>query len=857
MIGRAYQRFFRHIQIDEAWQTAVQEAAARGPVVYVLRNVSLIDYLALDYLTRKLELPRVGFANELPTWVQPGLRPSRRPPDARLRQTLKAGHSATLFLKRGPGVLAPIGSVHRSHNEGDELLLTAMALQRETDREIMMVPQIFVWTHRPEHLGASFSDLLFGPADFPGELRAASQFLLNYKNCLLRAGEALSLRDFLEQQGDDEDDHVLVRRLTYALLRKVERERRAIVGPATKPVDRIREEVLRSPKLRTVMRELGGDTPQEHAVLVDKARDMLRALETDPDAATLRALELTGDALVDRVYSGVDVDEEGIERLRHASSQGSVLLLPSHKSHVDYLLLNYMLRKHSLQMPVTAAGDNLSFFPIGPMFRRAGAFFIRRHFRGDRLYGAVVDAYIRRLLRDGWAIEFFIEGGRSRTGKVLHPKLGLLHMVIEAAESLEGHQLYFVPVSIGYERMMEEEEFAAEVSGAKKEKESARSLLSISEVLVQKYGRPNVQIGRIFSLQEVREQLELAPGKLSPAKQRAVTKRVAHLTMSEINLATLVTPGALVATALLCMGRRGIAHKDLVTHCARLTALLARQGARTSPSLTRPTGEMRSSAIRDAALVYVRGGLIKQHVPGDTLTGRARKRAKIYTGNDVIYTVPSERRMALDLPKNHIVHFFVDRALVSVALLRSPRSTSTRKELAESVLWLSKLFKFEFRFRVDAPFQGILDDTLADMASRGEIEMDGDRVRIGPGHDGLDGRGWVGFFASVVKNFLEGYRILARALRVLVKGPMRESELTALALRIGEQMFLGGEIERAEAVCQPLFENALAAFVDQGYVQREGDSVLLTETFSTEDAAQTIEARIVSSMWLHKGMSSW
>src|SRR5439155_12951099 len=134
------------------------------------------------------------------------------------------------------------------------------------------------------------------------------------------------------------------------------------------------------------------------------------------DPGMLRGLEALAEALARHVYAGIDVDREGLERVREAARCGSIVFLPSHKSHVDYLLLSLVLRKNGLMVPVIAAGDNLSFFPVGPIFRRAGAFFIRRSFRGDRLYAAVVDAYIRRLMRDGYAIEFFLEGGRSRTG---------------------------------------------------------------------------------------------------------------------------------------------------------------------------------------------------------------------------------------------------------------------------------------------------------------------------------------------------------------------------------------------------------------------------------------------------------
>ena len=202
----------------------------------------------------------------------------------------------------------------------------------------MLVPETLVWTSRPERLGFSLVDTLFGSADFPGELRAAGQLLFNHKNSVIRAGEPVSLREFLAQEVG-RDDGTSARRLGYALLRKLERERRAVLGPAQKPVDRVREEVLKSPKLQAVLRDLAGSDAKAQALLEDKARGMLRQLMTAPDPGTLRGLEVIADTLANQVYAGIDVDREGIERVREAARRGSIVFLPSHKSHVDYLLL--------------------------------------------------------------------------------------------------------------------------------------------------------------------------------------------------------------------------------------------------------------------------------------------------------------------------------------------------------------------------------------------------------------------------------------------------------------------------------------------------------------------------------------
>lgn len=893
IVGRAYNRILREIPVDETWVRTVRRAAERGVVVHLIRNVSLLDLLALDHLTARFDLPRLGFANELNGWIGPAVL--RKDPPERLRATVLAGRSALLFMKRPPTVLSRVGAAHRGRSEGDDLLRVLIELQRSMGVEIMMVPQTLVWTSRPERLGFSLVDTLFGSADFPGELRAAVQLLLNHKNTVIRAGEPVSLREFLSQEAPPPspppnappmdapppspgpralpDDAAAARRLTYALLRKVERERRAVTGPVQKPTDRVREEVLRSPKLQAILRDLAGPDAAARALLEDKARGMLRELETMPDPGTLRGLEVITDTLAHQVYAGIDVDHEGLERVREAARRGSIVFLPSHKSHVDYLLLSLTLRKNGLMVPVIAAGDNLAFFPVGPLFRRAGAFFIRRSFRGDRLYAAVVDAYVRRLMRDGNALEFFLEGGRSRTGKLLPPKVGLLNMVVDAALGVEGRTVSFVPVSIGYERMMEEGAYARELSGESKSKEDAAALLKVGAVLREKYGRANVQFGQVIELGELRASVSAGPpSALSPAKRRALVNRLAHQVMSEINRVTAVTPGSLVAVALLCHGRRGLPYLELCNHCRRLVRLVQRLGARTTPSLTRSGGELREAAIREAVQLYARGGMVRQHVPGDTLTGAARRRARFYTGDDVIYSVPDDQRLMLDISKNIIVHLFVDRALVSVALLmpgpgphpglRSepsspPGHAAALSLVRERVQSLSRLFKLEFMFRADAPFDRIFDDTVGDMVAVGDLALQGDTLAPGPGHDGLGGRGWVTFYAAVVRNFLEAYRVAARSARVLVRGPLPEKELAAKALRIGEQMFLGGEIERSEAVSQPTLENAFAAFVDQGYLKRHEGKLALAESFDSDEAAETIEARVASYLVRHAGEASW
>jgi glycerol-3-phosphate O-acyltransferase len=858
VLQAAYRRFFEHIEIDEAWLRIVREAAERGPVVYVLRNLSFLDFVALDYITKTHGLPEVRFANDLGLWLlepfgetwREALRPSaRETPEQRLSTVIESGGSAALFLKRPPTFLEKtIGNRKRYvSTEGDNLVRTLFELQRHIDRPIMLVPQVFVWSKRPTSLQGSWVDFIFGPREWPGTMRIAAQFLLNYKHVLLRAGEPMSLLDFMKSNQGEGDD-TLVRRGTYALIRKIERERRAIVGPIRKPADRVRDEIIRSPKLQSTIKHLAGDGSAERMVLTARAYATLRQMEASPDPETIRGLTAAFEGVLNRVYAGVEIDKEGLERVRQAAQLGTIVLLPSHKSHMDYLLLSYVLYENSLQLPLIAAGDNLSFFPVGAILRRGGGFFIRRSFKGDRLYVAVVDAYLRRLVKDGWPIEFFLEGARSRTGKLLAPKLGLLNMLVDSAVGLPNREVFFVPVSIGYERLLEEGSYVRELLGGEKKKESTAGLIRALGILAERYGRLNVQFGEILSLSQAAEEVGWKrESKPPPAKRRELTTRIAYRVMAEINKSTAVTPGSVVALALLTHGRRGVVHTELVARVQRLAAVLRLLGARMTPSLATSTGVVRPTCVGDAIEMFRGANLVEVHVPGESLQSGA-KSAKAPTGDDAIYTVPENKRLALDLSKNIILHFFVPAALGSAAILAPPGPPISRTVVRERVQRLSRLFKYEFMFRADASFEKIFDDTLQQMLDRGELVLEaGDHLGLGEGHDGLDGRGWIVLYASMVRNFVESYRVAARSLSLLLKGPMAHKELARRALAIGDRMYLAGDIERREALSRTCLDNALQSLLDQGYLEPlEDKKIALASSFNDAEAVRAIEGRIAN-----------
>jgi glycerol-3-phosphate O-acyltransferase len=858
LLKALYTRFFDRIQVDDNWVAQVRAHAAEGTVVYILRNLNLIDFLALDHLTKRHGFPTVRFVNDLGLWIlnpimgkswTHGLFPRTTPARAdELKEALSTpGGSAILFLKRPPSVIDAAGkatSRGRGFREGEDLMRALITLQRESDRPILLVPQVFVWTKRPDTRGTTVIDWVLGPREWPSPARVVGQFLTNYHGVSLRAGEAINLQSMLRDLGNAPDTQVL-NKVVFTCLRRMERERLAITGPARKAPDRTRQEVLRGRRFQSVLGKLYPDVEARQKALKE-ADEMLRKMQALPDGTTASALDVVLDKVFQRIYRGIDVDQEGLQRVQQIAKNSTLVLLPSHKSHIDYLVVSYVFYKANIPLPVIVAGDNLSFFPMGGVFRRAGAFFIRRSFGGDRLYAAVVDAYVRRLFKDGYSLEVFLEGTRSRTGKLLAPKFGLLSMIVSAAQTQESSPVHFVPISIGYERIIETGSYHHEIAGGDKIKEDAAGLLSATEVLRHRYGRINVQFGQTLTLPQVATDLGLSSmQELSPKQSRSLITRLGNRMMDEINRVTAVTPGALTALALLNHHRRGLPHDKLVRHTERLHATLCDLNARCTPALATNSGILRREAIREAIQMFADADMIEVHTSQE-LSPRKERDRKPRAGTGAIYSVVEDRRVELDTSKNIIIHFFVERALLSTAMHPTMERPTTVDELRLRVQFLSRLLKHEFRFRADKAFEDVFASTLEDMRVGGEIELVDGQVRAGAGRDGWSGQKWLLVYASMIRNFVEGYRICARSLAALLDNPLPEKDLVKIALSTGSRMYLAGEIERSEAISKPVFTNALASFQDQGLLKSSHGKIVLAERCSSDLEVAAIESQIAA-----------
>ena len=868
-----YSRFFRHMRIDERWSGVVRESAARGVVVYVMRTISVLDFLCLDYLLKRFRLPLVRFVNDLGLWIlEPFGRGGRRlrlrrqiPEEDALAKVLLEQESALLFLRRPP----TLGE--RPTGQGLEVdhIRTLVAQQRKLDRPILLVPQTFVWTKRPPNKKPTLLDLIFGPSEWPGKLRVLMRFVLNYRNAQLRSGTPFDVQAFLAEHQDLTDAQA-ADRIRYALLRRIERERQVVLGPAKKTAGRMREELIRSPRVREHIERAAREQNKPIAAIERQADSELKRLcaMMDPNAVAVFSRFLSW--VFTRIYDGFVVDAEGMERVREAARNGPLVLLPSHKSHVDYLVLSYVLSQNAVSPPLIAAGDNLSFFPLGFLLRRSGAFFIRRSFKGRKLYAALVDAYLRKILVEGFNVEFFMEGGRSRTGKLLAPKLGLLSMVVDAGLRLPSTELSFVPISVGYERIIEEQSYSHELGGGEKQPESVGGLLATSRVLRSRYGRLYIQFGPILSLREL--VLESRPAQsaetesaetpanetptselaasearpndasaardLSPPERRALINRIAHRVTYEIDRATVLTPAALVASALMSHDKRGMDHEALLDRCGALLASLQRAGARVAKTVVREDAQVVPPPERKAEIAISRD-MLRTDAIDETLAlfRDAKLVAAEGEGEARVHSVPAHARIGLEYHKNTVLSFFVPSALISSAFVFHGDEQIGEEPLREAVARLSRLFKYEFMYRADASFDEIFDDALEKMIDAGEVERGSDGLR--PREGSL-----VPIYARMLRTYFESYRLAVLALADLPAGATKRKDWVKQTLTRGQRLYASGEIVLRESLSREKLGNALSALHDMGLVRLVGDTMEPGAALRDDEALGALERRL-------------
>ncbi|MEJ2514890.1 MAG: glycerol-3-phosphate 1-O-acyltransferase PlsB [Gammaproteobacteria bacterium] len=522
-------------------------AAADHPVCYVLERPGMSDLAVLEQecLRHGLPVPSAG--------VMVGGREEWR---------------AVAYLRRA--------ARRRRPHHSERLERVAEAVQSGREEDVMVVPVSVFWGRSPTKEKSLFKLMFSEDWGIAGRIRKFFTVIIHGRNVLVQFSQPVSLAQMVEE---GPNPALVARKLSRVLRVHFRRLRVATIGPDLSHRRTMVNQVLDSEPVRqAIRREVDSGRMSEEKALA-RARSYASEIAADYNYTTVRMLEGVLTWLWDRLYDGVQVGH--IDRLKSVVEGTEIIYTPCHRSHIDYLLLSYVVYRNGLVPPHIAAGLNLNLPVVGPILRRGGAFFLRRSFRDNALYTAVFRQYLALNLAKGVALEYFIEGGRSRTGRLLPAKGGMLSMTVRAYLRQPERPVVFVPVYFGYERLFEGQSYVSELSGRPKKKESLLGLAKAIRGLRQEFGQVHVNFGEPLALDDVLDDHRtgwrdepVGPDEKPPWVNRVVDDLGVQI-LQRINAAAAVSPVNLLATVLLATPRQSMVEGPLC-RLLELFALLQR-----------------------------------------------------------------------------------------------------------------------------------------------------------------------------------------------------------------------------------------------------------------------------------------
>jgi glycerol-3-phosphate O-acyltransferase len=535
-------RLFVRSKIVLDAQTPVETSSR--PIFYVVSHQSASDLLSLQRACKQQELPD---------------------PLSKVKVNDKF-FDRTLCLSKPTSILGLKRGKTKALQQGLEVL-NQHYIDKTLDAQL--IPVNLVWGRVPtqEKNNANVSSLLAEQAA-PTWLQKLFIVLFLGRDSLIRYSEALSLRNMSDNHGNDEATaHKLLRVARFHF----HRQNIAAKGPRLIHRQQMFTALFANPSVRRIIKDEAKSKNISTEKVKKQAQSMMQEIAGDYSVSLVRLGERLLRWLWGRLYSDIKVNNSQV--LRELAQDGhEIIYVPCHRSHMDYLLLSYVILQEGLVMPRIAAGINLNFWPAGPIFRKGGAFFIRRSFAGNRLYSTIFREYLGLLFERGYSVKYYTEGGRSRTGRLLSPKTGMLAMTIQSLLRGIDRPLTLVPVYLGYEHVMEVGTYHKELSGSEKKKESIFGVLKAIKNL-RNYGNGYVNFGEPININNyLNDQVpnwKDAIDPIDPQKPNWLTPTVndmANQLMTRINQCAALNGVALVALILHASENKALAKSDLEKH---------------------------------------------------------------------------------------------------------------------------------------------------------------------------------------------------------------------------------------------------------------------------------------------------
>lgn len=661
--------------------------------------------------------------------------------------------------------------------------------------------------------------LTVGDPRDPGRIRQAMILRRHPERCMIVAGEPAplsALRERWRSAGGADPAHTtsLAEFVWRQAALALERAERRLRGARYKVPKLVREDILARPAFRAGVARLARETGQDEPKVAAAAAKYLREIAATHSP---HVIDLTAH-LIHVIYTqgygdALHYDRQRLGELFSLTQRYPVIFLPSHKSNLDHLVLQYALHENGHPPNHTAGGINMNFFPVGPLVRRSGVFFIRRTFKDNPVYKFVLRQYVDYLVEKRFSMEWYIEGGRSRSGKLLPPRLGLLAYVVDAYRRGKAEDVFLIPVSIAYDQIQDVGDYVAEQRGAKKQKESFGWFVKLLRSLKRRFGDIHINFGEPVS---VRTALGPAnPGaEPHPDEESIALQKLAFEVAVRIDRVTPITPTSLVTLALLGVGDRALTLPEVCSVLGELVPYVRRRGLPRTETLPLDTPD----GARRALDALVDSGVV----------------AYFDEGPETVYVIGPDKHLTAAYYRNTIIHFFVNAAIAELSLVHTAERgcEDAEAEFFEEAMRLRDLLKFEFFFPEKDAFRAELVAEVALHDAKWQ-----EALAVGGTEAAALLRRMQPFLAHrVLRPFLEAYQVVGDVLtRQPLEAPFDEGDFLARCLALGKQYQLQRQIRSAESVSRVLFQTALSLARNRGLVDPAGKDLAARRALFAEE----------------------
>lgn len=813
--------FFNNITIPRTQIAQIAELEKKGIVIIVNKYKSYFEYLFyhLRYQKEKVGYPGIGFDYRFFLW-QPVIRFFKIAlaygdhffKHFSLPNPYKSGFIEEKLNSDNTALVSLVekkGFYRRFVKSRTDPLHYLIEIQKNIDKPIIFLPHIMFFSKTPRNTQLTVLDMIFGTQENPGRIRRLVALFKNPRKIFIETSDPVVLKKFLERPDiaklNAKDQAVALRRY---LLTQINQHRQAITGPVLKSRLEIQEEMLTNPKVQEVITGYAEEQQISIHLAHKQASEFLDEIAANYNPKVIRMYDITLRWMFKNIFEGMVIDYKGLDRVKRISKKGPLILVPCHKSHLDYLILSYVFFNNNMPCPLIAAGKNLSFWPLGPIFRGGGAFFLRRSFKGELLYPKIFAAYIRKVLEEGFHIEFFVEGGRSRTGKLLSPKIGLLSLLIDAYLENDWEDMTFVPIYIGYDRVLEEKSYINEIEGGKKTPENLKNVIKARKFLKKKYGKIYLNFHQPISLKEYLNHFEQPALKPAGTESKTVYAEFGKKLIGAINSVSLITPHAVIAAAILNCGQKRFDCKQLMAHVDTYMNYLMSQNA----SLADTFIIDRRNTFNQVLESFVQNKLIEK-TPSEFSSSAIA---------NPLFKIIEARRPALEYYKNNGVIAFIPAAFTALAILKADAFQFSSVDIHASYKFLQEFFENEFIFDPDQPVEFLVRKNLKAFIDDAII-MPHPTL---PDTYNLTSVGYrkLNLYAAFLVPYFESYWIVLNFFMKYTKQSIFDTrDYLGKIQSMGNRMYRLKEVERKEALSKVNYSNAVKFFTSHGLTEADKD----------------------------------